>query len=1047
MHAFFDAPPSSSNLAPPNVGLFPSATPHATFQLFDHFNQSINFMQPMSPPSSIYHQQPATVVHPAATIPSQSQPLVNSLNPTTTVNPTPINPTNIHTPNHSAAPPTYTTSAPTSAQQFNPAAVPSIPPARTDYFPSQSQSHSQQQQHHQQFQSQTALPAPTTSSTLSPSHPTSNLYANPSNLSSSHSIAPVTSSAHANAKPTVPSSNPNSDAHHHGQATLPTGNSTHALHAPMNGMRTHSTPTSKNESVQSSSPQLSKPTLPTVPSAASHTPSMATTTSALSTSQSTPYQSTFSVPPSSFTSTPSSAPSNASVPTINPAADATQSSTSTSVKSFPIHGAQTTLSSLQFNAHQPTPTQPPSQPIAQTSAPPSSSQSVAPVPSASMATTSITPSHGHSPLKPQPAAPTTFVSPQFNPHQHPSSTSLSHTSMTAPGVQASLPIATPSHASIPLSTPAATTNSTAPMPTLNASLSQAQLHAPSHTASSVPPLQQQQQQHDRTPNLSTLSTPDQPLSSAAVGVPTSTSNSQVPVATVAKNSFNSLSVALVSAPAATISPTPSVESSASSAVHPVSSSSSTGVPSPSSSSVSSTVTPARSISPGRKQQLLARAHSLYDAHHRHTRTLTHQLSDLRHQLIQAKFHQASQVQLVVGAPSSPPTSYSTEPEVSPIAREIVDSADPHLLALLDNSRAIEDVLMRKRTSHAEQLTMIQRIDQFVRDQVDQERRRVEEEHQRQRRQTSDQSTSHRHRTHVDEELADVAQRFKLPDFLLPSHHPVVQSLQAHIRQLHEQNRLTSSLLLLKNRALQDQQESSHILQASLRDQIESLTRKMERRERESREEREMLVANLKDMVQLLATENEELKQREKHRTHATPPSPPPPTSTLPPSASMIGATNASHANGFPQVTVTSPTAATATPSATSMSSNAPSVQSLSPVMGNNFVPSARPPPLIIQPTPSPSPSMGLPSLPANLSSLTNMPMPVPMPMPMPISSMHPTSSGVAVPPPFLHSPASNGNGMQSATKPPPPILDQRTQALLASSPFKDRPKFLAPVGQ
>jgi hypothetical protein len=268
---------------------------------------------------------------------------------------------------------------------------------------------------------------------------------------------------------------------------------------------------------------------------------------------------------------------------------------------------------------------------------------------------------------------------------------------------------------------------------------------------------------------------------------------------------------------------------------------------------------------------LAKAHALYEQQHRHTRALSTQLVNLRDELVQT--HQQAQ-QHALGALMPKAPIYSSDPDASPLAFEVASSADAALLALLDNSAALSNALSEKQTLVERMRAAMETMEAFVHEQLQRENQRKEEE-QKARAQRSDPAllSSRRELALAGSDdatsFASAGQKL-LPDVMSTLTSPLVSSLTSHIAALQEQNSLTQALLLLKNKALAQQQEQSSVLAESLRAQITSLTAQSARREREHAEERSMLTEGLKTIIDTLARENEQLKRNSSSPSSASP---------------------------------------------------------------------------------------------------------------------------------------------------------------------------------
>ena len=435
----------------------------------------------------------------------------------------------------------------------------------------------------------------------------------------------------------------------------------------------------------------------------------------------------------------------------------------------------------------------------------------------------------------------------------------------------------------------------------------------------------------------------------------------------------------------------------------------------------------RVVSEARQSELLAKAHALYDEQQAHTRLMSKQIIDLRQQLVQtqAQLQQASLQAMMPVAPA-----FSSDPEVAPLTSALSASPDPALLALFENSKALESKLAEKHHLVERMRSTIAQVERFVQEQVQKEREQAEK--QRQQHETANGTEesaaaqlSHRARMlaamHADS--ASALGAAPVPDASLTLSSPIVQMLLSHISALQTQNSLTQSLLLLKNQSLSQQQEQHSTLVSHLREQIANLVSKAERREKENLEERGMLVENLKRMIEELAVENEALKKEKLQSGHQAAGNSPRSSPTALQSSPRGSLLPVSAPNGFgSHSSLSSKTAVSSTSSFA-----APPV--------------AAPAPAPALPSPLPS-TAAVASAPAHFAPMPPFPTPTTA-APFPHSPLRPANgTAAAIAPPFA-SPLSNAPPPFRPTALPTP--QTHSDAMLGPSPFKTRPSFLPPL--
>lgn len=293
----------------------------------------------------------------------------------------------------------------------------------------------------------------------------------------------------------------------------------------------------------------------------------------------------------------------------------------------------------------------------------------------------------------------------------------------------------------------------------------------------------------------------------------------------------------------------------------------------------------------------------------------------------------------------------------------------------------------------------------------------------------------------------------LPDLASTLTSPLVSSLTAHISALQQQNSLTQTLLLLKNKSLAQQQEQHSMLVDTLRAQISGLTLRSERREKENLEERAMLTDGLKTIIDTLATENEQLKKdaaaaaaasaitMHQQQSHS-------PNGFGSHYSMSNGGPTAVQPNGLPARFPTPPQVGNAAPVAATSAANLPAPPrangaGLGPLPPTHFAPMALP----SFPVPPAATSATFPA--GSFSNAGAMPF-----SPSRIGLQQ--ASGAS-----NHSPALRPGGGPFATAPPPAMplaspsatpssrppagLDAATHALLSAPPFQARPSFLPPL--
>lgn len=440
----------------------------------------------------------------------------------------------------------------------------------------------------------------------------------------------------------------------------------------------------------------------------------------------------------------------------------------------------------------------------------------------------------------------------------------------------------------------------------------------------------------------------------------------------------------------------------------------------------------RVVSDVRKHELLAKAHALYDEQQAHTRLMSQQLIDLRQQLVQTQ-SQLQQASLQSMMPAAP--AFSSDPEVAPLTSALSASPDPALLALFENSKALQSKLAEKHHLVERMRGTIGQVERFVQEQVQKEREQQQQKLENGAAANGTEESnvaaqlSHRARmlAAMHAESASALNAAPVADASLTLSSPIVQTLLSHISALQTQNSLTQSLLLLKNQSLSQQHEQHSTLVSHLREQIANLVSKGERREQENLEERGMLVENLKRMIEELALENEALKKEKQaqigSQTGSSPRSNGSNQHALQSSPRGSAMSSTSAPNGFGSHS--NPAPLTAAPVASSFAS---------PLAAAASVPHARS---------SHPPSSSLNSTPATAaaSAPTHF---APMP-PFPHSPQRPAANGTTaaiVPPPFA--------SLLSAAPPPfrptaLPTPQTHSDTMLGPSPFKARPSFLPPL--
>lgn len=465
-----------------------------------------------------------------------------------------------------------------------------------------------------------------------------------------------------------------------------------------------------------------------------------------------------------------------------------------------------------------------------------------------------------------------------------------------------------------------------------------------------------------------------------------------------------------------------------------------------------------SVSAARKQELLDKAHALYEQHQQHSRGMRAQVQELREQLVRVH-QQAQQAALGQLLPTAP--AFAADADVSPLTAAMADSSDPALLALLDNSKTLESKLCEKQTLVEQMRLVVERVESFVREQLDKETRRAEAERVKNELQPSASTSSLRRSSRrawadADDDGGSSVASVALPDLASTLTSPLVSSLTAHISALQQQNSLTQTLLLLKNKSLAQQQEQHAMLVETLRAQISGLALRSERREKENLEERAMLTEGLKTIIDTLATENEQLKKAAAAAAASAMPMPPQqhsPNGFGSHSSGMPnGAPAAAQPNGLPARFPTPPQLGNAAPGAAIGTANLPALPRAANG-ANGPVPPAHFAPMAMPSFPVP-PTAASGTFPAGSFSTAGA---------MPFS---PSRGGLQqqqqqVPGAFNHSPSLRPGGGPFSTAPPPAMpfaspsatpgarppagLDAATHALLSSPPFQSRPSFLPPL--
>lgn len=257
------------------------------------------------------------------------------------------------------------------------------------------------------------------------------------------------------------------------------------------------------------------------------------------------------------------------------------------------------------------------------------------------------------------------------------------------------------------------------------------------------------------------------------------------------------------------------------------------------------------VSEARKQHLIDKAKKLHQTRNQHQKKLQQQMQQLQFKQQEHEFDLSQRATTA----SYPPLPAN----VSESAQAILNSHEHVLLAMLSNTDELNRALEEKEDQLSKMEEMMMHVEEFVRTQLDKEKQQKQLMHPYQ--QPNGIPISNPFSSSLSSTSSDASHDFTFyqNENSLLRHR--IEMYQQRLRDLHEQYALSKHMVELKQKKVQDVQEETQMLLQSMRESITEMNTEMKKKEAIMKEEATMLNASLKEMVNVLATENEDLKKQ------------------------------------------------------------------------------------------------------------------------------------------------------------------------------------------